>query len=79
MYKALNGLVSKLSDKMHVHCSRPAAGHFTESARKVTFLKRGFRQLISALAIKIKRNFCDYVSINKSSMLTLLGKCGQCG
>ena len=62
---------------MHVPGSRPAAGHFTDSARSVNIFKRGFRHLISTLAIKIKRNFCELVSINKlSSMLTLLGKCG---
>ena len=55
---------------MHVPRSRPAAGHFTDSvSKKCLLFKRGFRQLISALAIKNKRNFCDHVSINKLTVI----------
>ena len=59
---------------MHVPGSRPTAGHFTDSVSKKCKL---FTTGIWATAIKIKRNFCDHVSINKlSSVLTLLGKGG---
>ena len=81
-YKALNGLVLLVSKLSDITCTCLALDPgpdilLTQSARSVKFLKWGFRQLISALAINIKRNFCDHVSIYKlSSMLTLLGKCG---
>ena len=51
----------------------------TRSARSVNFLKWGFRQLISALAIKMKRNFCKiwemitFPLINKVVCLHFLG------
>ena len=81
-YKAINGLVQLLSKLSDITCTCLALDPWldillTQSARCVNFLKWGSRQLISALAIKIKGNFCDHVSINKlSSMLTLLGKWG---